>query len=192
MTAPDPKPDPRAQLDTWIEHFRGPLVGMLASWGTDWRSAEELAQDTFAEAWVGRARFAGDLHDLDAVGAWIRGIAFNLHRSGQRKQERHAALSIEEREFDQAHVEPEPEHDDRQDDLAAGFAKLSAAHQNILRMFYLEATNAREVAALLGITPKAVDSRLYQARKSLRLIMAKLHKARSQSPANAQTPEVAR
>ena len=48
------------------------------------------------------------------------------------------------------------------------FARLSLAHQTVLRVYYLEETGAREVAALLGITPKAVEDRLYQARRALR------------------------
>ena len=39
-----------------------------------------------------------------------------------------------------------------------------------LRMHYLEASSSREVAALLGVTPKAVEGRLYQARKALRTL----------------------
>ncbi len=51
MTAPlDPT------LERWIALFRGPLTGLLASWGTDWRQAEELAMDTFAEAWLPTAQ----------------------------------------------------------------------------------------------------------------------------------------
>jgi hypothetical protein len=55
-------------LEGWIAAFRGPLIGLLASWGRDWRAAEELAQDTFAEAWVSRGRFVGDFSDTRAYG----------------------------------------------------------------------------------------------------------------------------
>jgi RNA polymerase sigma factor (sigma-70 family) len=169
MTEHPPSPEliqARELLDTWIDAFRGPLVGMLASWGSDWRSAEELAQDTFAEAWVSRERFVGDPHNLELSGPWLRGIAFNLHRSAKRKASAHAALSLEDRDQDLAKEEAEP--DERRDAMAQAFGTLKPAHQNILRMHYLEKTSAREVAALLGLTPKAVESRLYQARKALR------------------------
>jgi RNA polymerase sigma-70 factor (ECF subfamily) len=38
----------------------------------------------------------------------------------------------------------------------------------VLYMHYLEETSVREVAGLLAVTPKAVESRLYQARRELR------------------------
>ena len=151
------------ELERWIGAFRGPLIGLLASWGADWRAAEELAQDTFAEAWLGRQRFRGDARELEAVGPWLRGIAFHLFRAEGRQTERREALVLP----------PEPpadesELDERRAALRAAFARLSGAHQTVLRMHYLEETSAREVAALLGLTPKAVEDRLYHARRTLR------------------------
>lgn len=151
-------------FERWVDAFRGPLVGLLASWGSDWRAAEELAQDSFAEAWMGRERFRGNSYDLKAVGAWLRGIAFNLHTAALRKRERGPRLVLDEEQ-------PAPlaeEVDDRRARLGAAFARLSGPHQTILRMHYLEETGTREVAALLGLTTKAVEGRLYQARKALR------------------------
>lgn len=157
---------PEAAFERWIDAFRGPLVGLVASWGSDWASAEELAVDTFAEAWMSRSRFQGDPADLGAAGAWLRGIAFRLHQSARRKL-RPVSLAPEEL--------PEPivlaaadEDEERREALAAAFKELKPEHQSILRMKYLEETSAAEVAALLGITTRAAESRLQQARKALR------------------------
>jgi len=203
MTEETNPTDSKSILDDWITAFRGPLVGMLASWGTDWRSAEELAQDTFSEAWVSRSRFEGEACDLDAVGAWLRGIAFNLHRSAKRRKDRHEALPIDDRDPATAAEEP----DERRAAMVAAFAHLKPAHQNVLRMHYLEETSAREVAALLGLTPKAIEGRLYQARGALRQEIRKAAKAaevqaksrarsqsrsRSRSQAESQAEEVSR
>jgi RNA polymerase sigma-70 factor, ECF subfamily len=152
-------------LERWIAAFRGPLIGLLASWGADWRAAEELAQDAFAEAWVVRERFVGEPEDTSAVGAWLRGIAWNLHCAANRAGERRAGS------LDPETSAPEIEADERRALLAAAFVELDAPHQAILRMHYLEETGTREVAALLGLTLKAVEGRLYQARKALREIV---------------------
>lgn len=162
----DPSEPPPAvtpeHLDEWVQSFRGPLVGLIASWGPGWRDAEEMAADAFAEAWLSRDRFAGDPDDLGAVGAWLRGIAMNLARTARRKKRSHQAVS------EDLAMPPVPETDDRQDRLREAFAGLRTEHQNILRMYYLEETGTVEVAALLGLTRKAVENRLYQARKALR------------------------
>ena len=164
MSMPSPSPlDP--QLEHWITHFRGPLVGLLASWGADWRTAEDLAMDTFAEAWLGRARLRGDPTDLAAVGAWLRGIAQNLLRSYQRGLTRVATL--DDRTANEV-PEPSNEPDARQLALRHAFTQLRIEHQEVLRMHYLEETTARNVAALLGVSQKTVEMRLYQARRALR------------------------
>ena len=65
-------PDPTITEDAferWVDAFRGPLIGLAASWGSDWAEAEELAMDTFAEAWMSRARLEGDPEDLGVAGA---------------------------------------------------------------------------------------------------------------------------
>jgi len=154
-------------LEEWIGAFRGPLVGLCTSWGASWQAAEELAQDTFAEAWVGRARFRGDPADAAAAGAWLRGIAWNLFCSWRRREERRRAAPLEVSEP----IAPQAEPDERRALLERCFARLSAPHQSVLRMVYLEETRARDVAALLGITQKAVEDRLYQARKALRALV---------------------
>lgn len=150
-------------LERWIAAFRGPLIGLLASWGLEWGAAEELAQDVFAEAWLGRARFTGSVEDVASVGAWLSGIARNLCRSRRREATRRRLQALP---ADLAAALPE--EDERRAELVAAFAELSQAHQTVLRMHYLEETSAREVAALLLISPKAVEDRLYQARKDLR------------------------
>lgn len=164
MATPSPL-DP--QLEQWLSHFRGPLIGMLASWGSDWRSAEELAMDTFAEAWLGRDRMRAAPDDLDAVGGWLRGIAQNLWRAKRRKLRRVTSLEDHAEGIADA-AAATGEDDERHEALRRGFAELRVEHQEVLRMHYLEETTAREVAALLGETQKAVEMRLYQARRALR------------------------
>lgn len=161
---PSPSPlDPK--LEHWVAHFRGPLVGLLGSWGADWHIAEELAMDTFAEAWLGRKRLRADDHDLEAVGSWLRGIAQNLLRSYRRT----LTVVTPLHEQDAAQIpEPTDEPDERQEALRRAFVELRVEHQEVLRMHYLEETTARNVAALLGITQKTVEMRLYQARRALR------------------------
>jgi DNA-directed RNA polymerase specialized sigma24 family protein len=49
-------------------------------------------------------------------------------------------------------------------------------------MHYLERTTAREVAALLGSTPKAVEGRLYAVRRALReKVVRAMHRAQREA-----------
>lgn len=166
--------EPTEDLERWMQAFRGPLVGLLASWGSDWRAAEELAQEVFAEAWLARLRFRADPRDTRAVGAWLRGIAFRLSAAAQRRDSRRALPLLTEPAVE------EPESDERRGELTRAFAELSTPHQTVLRMYYLEETSTREVAALLGLTSKAVEDRLTRARKELRTRIERAAKSSAQ------------
>ncbi|MCA8952236.1 MAG: sigma-70 family RNA polymerase sigma factor [Planctomycetes bacterium] len=151
-------------LERWIALFRGPLTGLLASGGASWHEAEELAMDTFAEAWLGRDRLRGDAQDSAVVGPWLRGIARNLEHSRRRRAAVHR--------FEPLPPElaaPSAETDERLEALRIAFGELRPEHQTVLRMFYLDAASTKEVAALLDVTPKAIESRLFQARRALRV-----------------------
>lgn len=172
LPGPDPGPAStpagggldRAVFDRWIEAFRGPLVGFVASRVPDWGTATEVAQDAFAEAWIGRGRFEGDPADLGAAGAWLRGIALRLAAARARggKGPRLVGAALD------AMPSPTKEGDPRLDAMTAAFAELTEEQREVLRMHYLERTSAREVAALLGLTPKAVEQRVHRARADLR------------------------
>lgn len=163
-------PPQDAHLERWIEAFRGPLIGLVASWGSDWRAAEELAQDVFAEAWVARERFRGSPGDLHAAGAWLRGIAWNLHCAARRGAARRPG-PLDPAEA--APLEPGEPVDERREALVKAFAALDPRHQTVLRMAYLEDSSTVEVAALLGVTHKAAENRLYQARRALRDVLGR-------------------
>jgi len=41
-------------LSDFIDRFRGPLIGLIASWGANYIDASEIAQDSFADAYLNR------------------------------------------------------------------------------------------------------------------------------------------
>ncbi|MEO0651036.1 MAG: sigma-70 family RNA polymerase sigma factor [Planctomycetota bacterium] len=150
-----------AELVDLIDRFRGPLVGLLRSRGA--ADPPALAQDVFAEAWMGRARFRGDWSDDAAVGPWLAGIARNLARSESRRSARepmpldmHADL-----------VAPEPASRDDGAAIRVAIDALEPELREIVLMHYIEQTPQARVAALLGISERAVEGRLYRARQKL-------------------------
>lgn len=155
------------RIEDLILRWRGPLVGLIASWGAAWGDAAELATDTFAEAWISRARFAGDFEEPASVGPWLRGIAFRLHATWRRRRERARAEEVREEG-----VEERPsEEDERLAGLRAAIDRLPGPQRAAVLVHYLDETSVRETAALLDVSEKVVEGRLYRARKRLRELL---------------------
>lgn len=152
-------------LERLIERFRGPLVGLIASLGASWGDAIELAQDVFAEAYLGRERFDGTFDDDKAVGRWLGGIARNLHRAGLRASERRRAEPLDENLAARAVQDSGAA---QRHELEAALAALAPDQRAAVQMFYLEGSSLRVVAGLLGVSAKTVEGRLYRARRELR------------------------
>ena len=79
-------------LTALIESYRGPLVGLIASWGAPWSDAAEIAQDSFSEAWLKRESCRGDWTDSEVFARWLRGVVRNRYRNWARSAPASSAL----------------------------------------------------------------------------------------------------
>lgn len=156
-------------LEVLVDTWRGPLTGLFAARGVDPAEAVELAQDVFAEAWIGRGRFRGDPGDPRAVGAWLAGIARNLHRARARRR-RPERLEPGVAEARAARVpDPEAEAAAR---LREAVDALPDRERAVVKAFYFERSSTVHVAALLGISPRAVEGLLRRARTRLEVTLS--------------------
>ena len=84
-------------LSQLIDIYRGPLLGLIASWGAPWVDATEIAQDSFAEAYLNRESCRGDWEDPEVFGRWLRGVARNQYRNWARRTARNKGDRIHAR-----------------------------------------------------------------------------------------------
>ncbi len=154
-------------LDALMTRFRGPLMGFLAGLGNDRQRAVELAQDTFAEAYLSRERFNGSWDEAGAVGAWLRGIAHNLHLARWRRDRGPRAMTGAVEEIPAAASEPADPSP-----VGAALARLRGPWRTVLTMRYLEGSGLPEIAAVLGLSVRAVEGRLRRARHELKALLA--------------------
>jgi len=155
-------------LSELIRLYRGPLVGLIASWGAPWADAAEIAQDSFADAWLNREVCGGDWTQPEMFGRWLRGVAHNQYRNwarGRRRRER--VLKLDSSAVEQAVAVTEAEPSDQLQRLRHAIERLSADQRQVVLMHYLEETSVKEIAILLAVPAKTVEGRLYQARRAL-------------------------
>lgn len=131
----------------------------------------DLLQETFFAAWQALPRYQPEL----PFGAWLRTIALNKCRDRSRRHKVRRFLlgsgDEDDAALDMPDGAPGPEmqaHDAQQ------FARLEAAMRELPRslkepllLTALEGLSHLEAGALLGISAKAVEMRVYRAREQL-------------------------
>ena len=164
-------------LNELMGRWQQPLTSYLARLCGNEATALDLAQETFVRVYEARARY-------DARGrfaTWLYTIASNLARNAHRWKQRHPAVSldapIEEgggttlaaHLFDSG-AEPDASADTNERAIAvrAAVAALPEDQRTIVLLSEFEDRSHADIAAVLGCTAKAVETRLYRARQTLR------------------------
>ncbi|SFI35502.1 RNA polymerase sigma factor [Planctomicrobium piriforme] len=160
-------------LTAFINAYRGPLIGLIVSWGVPWADAAEIAQDSFSESWLNREACLGDVDDPEFLGRWLRGVALNKYRNWYRSRQRRQSriVTLVPSVLEQIALVPDHASTEHLDALRQAIDLLPAAQRQVVLMHYLEETSVNEVATLLLVSTKTVEGRLYQARRNLRRLL---------------------
>jgi RNA polymerase sigma-70 factor (ECF subfamily) len=160
-------------LTTLLNTYRGPLIGLIASWGVPWGDAIEIAQDSFADAWLKRESCRDDWNDPEVFGRWLRGVALNRYRNWSRSRWRRRLrmVSLAPAALEMAAARSELEPSEQVQALRRAIERLPARQRQVVLMHYLEETSVNDVASLLSVSSKTVEGRLYQARRTLRRLL---------------------
>jgi RNA polymerase sigma-70 factor (ECF subfamily) len=138
--------------------------------------ANDLAQETFARVFRARASFRLN----EKFSTWLYTIAANLARNHFRWRARHPNISLaaptDDPEQSLENILPATDAAPNEQTLAseratAVRAEVSRLPEDLREALVLcewEELSVADAAAILETTPKAVESRLYRARKQLR------------------------
>ncbi len=163
-------------LNELMSRWQQPLVNYLARLCGNEATALDLAQETFVRVYEARGRY-------DARGkfaTWLYTIAGNLARNAHRWQRRHPAVSLDAptgadgstlgTHLPDAKAAPDARADtnERAAAVRAAVAELPQDQRTIVLLSEFEDRSHADIAAVLGCTAKAVETRLYRARQALR------------------------
>jgi RNA polymerase sigma factor (sigma-70 family) len=134
--------------------------------GGDAELADDLAQDTFVQAWHGLARFAGH----SSFSTWLFGIAHNHWRNARRKQR---TVSVEPEHL--AALEPTPSPaplSDLRHDLDRALRTLVDEERTVLHLCYQQGLSHSEIADVLQWPLGTVKTHLNRGKDKLRPLLA--------------------
>ena len=164
-------------LNELIAKYKEPLFRFAYRYVADEQQALDITQETFVRAYFGIGRFRPRAKFV----AWLYGIATNLCRDWARgKAHRQAQLTVSLEEAATAAHSPAPtpareaESHERMATLEAAIFELPHHLRTALILFALEGHSQQECAELLGISAKAVETRVYRARKLLKKMLHEL------------------
>ena len=152
------------------------LHGVIARMLKDWNEATDVVDEAFIRVYRHRHRF-----DLQArFTTWLYTIAFNLARNRLRHRARQPEIisleELNEKELESptAHSGSRTsagcslDHEEEMRSLEDSLAALTPQLRESVRLFAYDELSQIEIGGLLHCSAKAVESRLYHARKQLR------------------------
>jgi RNA polymerase sigma-70 factor (ECF subfamily) len=161
-----------AALGELMTHWERPVKAVVARLVLNARDADELAQETFVRLWQQRDRFRTGA----AFRPWIFAIAINLARNRLRWWRRRPEIALEDWTESPA-ADPTGatavEAAELRHAVQAAIAALPSDLREALILAEYEQLAHAEIAAIVGTTPKAIESRLARARAKLRADLAR-------------------
>ena len=171
-------------LNELMARWQQPLANYLARFCGNEATALDLAQETFVRVYEARARY--DTRGKFAT--WLYTIAGNLARNSHRWQQRHPTVSFDAptgenggtlaTHLPDAALTPDAnaEASERANAVRAAIAELPEDQRTVVLLSEYEDRSHADIAAVLDCTPKAVETRLYRARQTLRERLARWFK----------------
>jgi RNA polymerase sigma-70 factor (ECF subfamily) len=162
-----------------MERWELPVKRLAARMVLNATEAEDIAQETFVRVWRLRDKFRGGA----AFRPWVFAIAVNLARNRLRWWRRRPAVSLEAWEErgtragdegrkyeakDEREGRAGVEREERAVAVRKAVAELPVDLREAVVLFEYEQMSHAEIAAVVGCSAKAVETRLYRARAVLR------------------------
>jgi len=154
----------------------GELYRFVRRYVGDADEAQDLLQETYASAWMAIRRY----EPARPFATWLRSIAVNKCRDwGRKRTVRRIVRGVMGLDGPEAMAvgEDAPEPEARLDasrrmaELDRVLADLPDALKAPLLLAALEGRSHAEIAEVLGVTPKAVETRIARARQKLNLAL---------------------
>jgi RNA polymerase sigma-70 factor (ECF subfamily) len=178
--------DQAAMRALWTRHAPHVDVVVRRLVGGDPDLAADIAQEVWIQIFRALPSFRGD----SQFGTWAHRIAVNRTLNALRRTRRVASLEVDV-DDDTAAVEPEGERALLAASIEEAAAKLSPGARTVFLLHDVEGYTHEEIAAELGITAGGSKSQLFKARAKLRILLAHLIDAPTNTKLQSGTHHVA-
>ena len=146
--------------------YQSGLVLYLNSMVQNVHTAEDLAEDTFAELATKMPRYSGK----SSFKTWLYAIARHLAADHIRKCAKLPTVPLETQEFlpDEIDVEHAYLRTEQREAVHRALHRIRPDYRQVLWLSYFEGFSNRETAQIMHKTARQIENLLYNAKKALR------------------------
>jgi RNA polymerase sigma-70 factor (ECF subfamily) len=167
-------------LNELMTRWQQPLVAFIYRYIGHQADALDLAQETFVRVYQSRSRYTARAK----FATWLFTIAANLCRNYVRRRERGGGTAMESLDADSTNTSEWIMTSDDSPDQAAIKSELVSSVKEALKklphdlktvtlLYEYEDRSYEEISSVLGCSIKAVEMKLYRARKLLRELLSR-------------------
>jgi RNA polymerase sigma-70 factor, ECF subfamily len=167
-------------LNELMTRWQQPLVAFIYRYIGHQADALDLAQETFVRVYQSRSRYTARAK----FASWLFTIAANLCRNYVRRWERGGGTAMESLDADSTKTSEWILTSDDSPDQAAikselissikkALKKLPHDLKTVILLYEYEDRSYEEISSVLGCSIKAVEMKLYRARKLLRELLSR-------------------
>jgi RNA polymerase sigma-70 factor (ECF subfamily) len=165
-----------AALNELMERHGGKLFSYLIRCLQNEEDAADMAQETFVRVYQHKSRF----DSRQKFTTWLYAIATNLVKDRYRWRSRHPVVSLDAEKSDgkQSHRDVLPDEkpspsetaqiEEHREIVRRAVEKLPEELRLPLILFEYEDKSHAQISEILGCSSKAVETRIYRARQTLR------------------------
>jgi RNA polymerase sigma-70 factor (ECF subfamily) len=145
-----------------IEHYQVPIIRYLYRLTGDYETAQDLAQETFIQAYKGILKTNSELR----LKAWLYRIATNNARQYHRRRKLLSFIPFDEfRKSGTPNVDNQSERTVEEMTIQEALCKVPSEQRACLVLHYVEGFKYREIAETLGISEDAVRKRVQKGKQ---------------------------
>ena len=167
-------------LNELMARWQQPLVAFIYRYINHQADALDLAQETFVRVYQARSRYTARAK----FASWLFAIAANLCRNYVRQRERRAGSATESLDVNSTNTSEWILSSDDSPDQAVikselissikqALGQLSHDLKTVILLYEYEDLSYEEISSVLGCSIKAVEMKLYRARKSLKEMLSR-------------------
>jgi RNA polymerase sigma-70 factor (ECF subfamily) len=155
-----------------VARYQDSVYGMALRFIGGRGEAEDVAQEVFLRAYRGLEGFKGNAK----LSTWLYRITFNLCADWRRRNKRadRRAATIEaaaELADHRVSLEEGMLETEKRDQVRRALESLDERYRSVVVLLYYQKMSYEQIAAVLALPVKTVETRLYRARKMLRELL---------------------